>query len=181
MKDAPGGGPGWDGSRNDPWVGEKGMLTEGGIRVPFIVTWPGKIAAGQTYSKPVISLDVGATAVALAGLPKEDSLDGVNLIPYLTGKNDKSPHDMLYWKFWGQIAVRQGKWKYLQAGDGLKYLFDLESPEHEKKNLIKEHPEIAAKLEKSLTIWAKELKNPGIPVSINGQEKKFYDHYLPKN
>jgi len=182
MEDKPGNGPGWNGSRNDPWVGEKGMLSEGGIRVPFIVTWPGTVPAGKTYDHPVISLDVGATAVALAGLEKPAELDGVNLIPHLTGEVSDAPHDILYWRFWNQTAVRQGKWKYLQAGGDRKYLFDLSSPEHEKKNLIKQHPEIAAALQAALATWAKQQHNPGVPSGeLNGQEVRFYDHFLPKD
>ncbi|MDT8391032.1 MAG: sulfatase-like hydrolase/transferase [Lentisphaeria bacterium] len=181
MKDTPGNGPGWDGSRNDPWIGEKGTLMEGGIRVPFIVTWPGTIPAGKTYNHPVISLDVAATAVAVAGLPEVPELDGVNLIPFLTGDDTGSPNEQLFWRFWNQTVIRKGRWKYLQAGGERKYLFDLESPEHEKKNLIDEHPEIAAQLKKQLTAWANEQKTPGVPSGVlNGQEVKFYDHYLPK-
>jgi arylsulfatase A-like enzyme len=180
MKDEAGGGPGWDGSRNDPWVGEKGMLTEGGIRVPFIVTWPGKIPAGLTYEHPVTSLDVGATSVELAGLKKASELDGVNIIPHLTGKIQSPPHESLFWRFWRQSAIRKGQWKYLQAGPR-KYLFNLSSPEHEKINRIKEHPEIAAELEASLQSWAKTLKHPGVPTEpLKGQELKFNNHYLPK-
>ncbi|MBI1335491.1 MAG: sulfatase-like hydrolase/transferase [Phycisphaera sp.] len=180
MKDEPGVGPGWDGSRNDPLVGEKGMLTEGGIRVPFFVTWPGTIPAGKTYDQPVISLDVGATAVALAGLDKPAELDGVNILPYLKGENTLPPHETLYWRFWQQTAVRKGQWKYLQAGADLQYLFDLTSPEQEHKNLIHEHPEIAAELRASLKTWAHPLKNPGVPVGpLSPAEVKWFDVYLP--
>jgi arylsulfatase A-like enzyme len=180
MKDAPGGGPGWDGSRNDPWVGEKGMLAEGGIRVPFVVTWPGTLPAGGTYDQPVVSLDVGASALAMAGLPVASELDGVNILPHLAGQTTDPPHDMLFWRFWNQTAVRKGKWKYLQAGGERKYLFDLSSAEHEEKNLIDEQPAIAAELQAALKQWAGQLKNPGVPAeSLNRQEVKFYDHYLP--
>jgi arylsulfatase A-like enzyme len=173
-------GGAWDGSRNDPWVGEKGMLSEGGIRVPYIVTWPGKIPAGKTYHHPVTSLDVGATAVALAGLAKVPSLDGVDLVPYLTGDKTGAPHEMLFWRFWNQTAVRMGRWKYLQAAGQRRFLFDLHSPEHEKKNRLEEHPEIAKRLKTSLEGWAEELENPGVPSGkLNSQEKKFYDHYFP--
>lgn len=87
MIDKPGVGVGWDGSKNTPWVGEKGMISEGGIRVPFIVNWPAGLPKGLVYNKPVISLDVAATCMALAGLPKTDKLDGTNLIPYLKKEN----------------------------------------------------------------------------------------------
>ncbi len=81
--DAPGGGPGWNGSLNEPMNGEKGMLTEGGIRVPFIVSWKGTIPGNQVYEHPLVTLDVAATAVALSGLPSDPALDGVNLIPFI--------------------------------------------------------------------------------------------------
>jgi uncharacterized sulfatase len=102
--DAPGGGPGWDGSLNEPLNGEKGMLSEGGMRVPFVVYWKNKIAA-QVYNHPVISLDVAATAVSLAGLPSDPQLDGVNLVPYLTGEDNSVPHEALYWRWIAQAAT----------------------------------------------------------------------------
>jgi arylsulfatase A-like enzyme len=181
MKDEPESGPEWDGSRNDPWVGEKGMLTEGGIRVPFLVTWPGTLPSGKTYNHPVSSLDVGATALAVAGLEQPTGLDGKNLLPHLSGKTDKPPHEALYWRFWNQAAVRQGKWKFYQAGDR-KFLFDLESPEHETLNRLARHPEIALDLEAKLKSWADQLKNPGLTkVPPNRQEKAWFQHYLPRN
>jgi len=110
------GGPSWDGSRNDPFSGEKGMLTEGGIRVPFIVTWKNRLPAGKVYDEPVITLDFAATTLAAVGLPQEPELDGVNLLPHLAGQKKASPHDSLYWRFWNQAAVRNGDWKYIHAG-----------------------------------------------------------------
>ena len=179
MKDEPGNGPGWDGSRNDPWVGEKGMVTEGGIRVPYVVAWPGTIPAGQTFDHPVSSLDVGATAVALAGLEKPETFDGVNLIPHFTGKTKEAPHEILFWRFWGQTAVRKGKWKYYRAGDK-EFLFDLSSKEHENKNLIADHPDIAKELHGKLKAWCAEMKNPGMSaMDINLAQKKWVEHYLP--
>lgn len=95
----------WDGSLNTPLIGEKGMLTDGGIRTPFVAAWPGTIPAGQTYEHPVINLDVVATANALAGLPHIEKLDGVNLMPFLKGENKTAPHDFLYWRSRSQAAV----------------------------------------------------------------------------
>ncbi|MFQ5791145.1 MAG: sulfatase, partial [Acidobacteriota bacterium] len=172
-------GGAWDGSRNDPWVGEKGMLSEGGIRVPFLVTWPGGLPSNTVYHHPVISLDVAATTLALAGLETVPELDGVNLIPYLRGEKPRPPHDVLYWRFWSQTAVRRGRWKYLQAGGRGQWLFDLDSPEHERRNRIDEHPEIAADLRRSLQAWARQLKDLVVPDGdLNNQEERWYSHYF---
>lgn len=170
-------GGAWDGSLNDPLVGEKGMLSEGGIRVPFLVSWPGTIPAGQIYNEPVISLDVAATAVALAGLAQTEELDGVNLIPYLTGENEGAPHEFLYWRFWDQSAVRSGRWKFLKAGQH-EFLFDLEPEGVEAVNLIGQYPEKAAELKKRLEAWAAELKYPGVPEGPLIREKRSYDFYF---
>ncbi|MCI0422498.1 MAG: sulfatase-like hydrolase/transferase [Acidobacteria bacterium] len=171
---------GWNGSVNDPLVGEKGMLSEGGIRIPFIARWKGVLPAGLIYSEPVISMDIAATAVELAGLPKPEELDGVNLIPYLTKERAGSPHEALYWRFLSQTAIRKGKWKYLQAGGKARYLFDLTNAKHEKLNRIEQHPDIALELQKDLAKWAATLKRPGIPGGHleHSQEKGWYGHHL---
>lgn len=171
-------GGAWDGSLNDPLNGEKGMLSEGGIRVPFLVSWPSVLPEGRVYDKPVISLDVAATAVALAGLGEVPELDGVNLIPYLTGENGDPPHENLYWRFWNQTAVRENEWKFLKAGPR-EYLINLDEDKEEQHNLIEKHPEIAKDLKEKLEIWASELKTPGVPDSeMNPGEEKWYDFYF---
>lgn len=154
---------GWDGSLNEPWLGEKGMLSEGGIREPFLVRWKGRIPAGQVYEQPVSTLDFAATAVAAAGLPRDPSLDGVDLIPYLTGERSGAPHEALYWRFWRQAAVRCGPWKLLGVSDGTELLFDLSSPEQERRNVLAAHADVAAELRAKLTTWAAELNPPGLP------------------
>ena len=176
--DAPGGGPGWDGSLNDPLNGEKGMLTEGGVRVPFVVSWKGRFQGGQVYDHPVSSLDVAATAVALAGLPADDQLDGTNLAPYLTGERKGAPHQTLYWRWLSQSAVREGKWKYLRGGTR-EYLFDLDADREEKHNLLTKHPEVAQRLKAKLTRWAAEMQPPGLAAkSASGAWDRYFDHYL---
>jgi len=172
-------GAAWDGSRNDPWLGEKGMLVEGGLRVPFIACWPGRLPAGKVYDQPVSTLDIAATAVAVAGLPMDKQLDGINLIPHLTGQNKQPPHEALYWRFWNQAAVRCGRWKYIQAGNSSKFLFDLTSDEHEKHNLLSQQPEVARDLATKLSDWTRQLVPPGDPQHVlNEQEKRWYAHYL---
>ncbi len=176
-RDAPGIGPGWDGSLNDPMNGEKGMLTEGGIRVPFVVYWKGTIPGGQVYPQPVISLDMAATAVSLPGLPPDPALDGVNLVPYLTGKKKGAPHEALYWRWSGQSAVRKGKWKLLTGG-GRRYLFDLEADVEEKHNLITQQPERAKELHSELLSWSQNLKPPGLGKNISKVAHTYFDWYL---
>jgi arylsulfatase A-like enzyme len=167
----------WDGSLNDPYVGEKGMLSEGGIRVPFIVSWPNVLPKGLVYDKPVSSLDVAATSLALSGLAPNKELDGVNIIPYLTGDKKGDPHDALYWRFWDQSAIRMGDWKFLKAGSR-EFLFNVETDDHETKNLISSHPDKANSMKKLLVNWGKELHYPGIPDGEIGRAKRWYDHYF---
>lgn len=169
---------GWDGSLNTPWVGEKGMLAEGGIRVPFLVRWKGKLPAGKVSDYPVSTLDLAATARAAAGLPADPRLDGIDLVPALTAASPPPPR-ALHWRFWNQIAVREGKWKYLKASGGPDMLFDLESPEHEKMNLASEHPEILAKLRARSDAWAATLQPAGPPKGKPvDQEVHWYEEYF---
>ncbi|MDF1850068.1 MAG: sulfatase-like hydrolase/transferase [Verrucomicrobiales bacterium] len=176
--DAPGGGPGWDGSLNEPMNGEKGMLSEGGIRVPFLAAWPGTIPPGQVSDEPVISLDVAATAMALAGSKSSKDLDGVNLIPYWSGEKKGLPERSLFWRWSTQAATRSGDWKYLRGGSR-EYLFNLKNDPEEKKNLAKEEPEKLQTLRKSLEDWTEELTPKGLlGDSMPGTWERYYDHYL---
>ncbi len=162
--------------------GQKGMLSEGGIRTPFLAAWPGKIPAGQTYDHPVISLDVAATAVALAGVDSshhaqrdasgEDltrsvrtTMDGVNLMPFLTGENKAAPHQTLYWRWMSQAAIQEFPYKLIALGGHGSLLFDITTPEGEniERNLIAQKPDIAARLEAKLKAWCATLQPPGMP------------------
>jgi arylsulfatase A-like enzyme len=137
------------------------------------------IPAGTTYREPVSSLDLAATAAAVAGVASDEKLDGVNLIPYLTGEKSGAPHEALFWRFWNQAAVRAGKWKYLTLGSGAEFLFDLESDENERKNLLAEQPDIARRLAEKLTAWTTQLRPPGRPdAPLTRQESRWYEHYL---
>ena len=171
----------WDGSDNGPMVGEKGMVSEGGVRVPFLVYWKNHIKP-QIYKQPVISLDVGATALAVAGIKTTaGEIDGVNLMPYLTNKKESSPHKALYWRFWGQSAVREGKWKFFYLENGTKMLFDMEENQPEKRNVIDAHPELADRLDQMLSTWRMEQKRPDFTRPWNGCEKWWYDNHFGEN
>jgi arylsulfatase A-like enzyme len=151
-------------SRNDPLRGSKRTTLEGGIRVPFMVKWPGHVPAGKVYDKPVISLDILPTALAAANVdvPSDAKVDGVNLLPYLNNKNAEGPHSMLCWRFGDQMAIRQGDWKlvrYDPVVDGMKgtatdaKLYNLASDIGESKDLIKSEPQKAKELQTAWDEW----------------------------
>ncbi|WP_026777305.1 sulfatase [Polaribacter sp. Hel_I_88] len=171
-------GGAWDGSLNTPFVGEKGMLSEGGIRVPFIMNWPAVLPKGKVYNKPVISLDVAATTIAIADLKESKELDGVNLIPFLIDDKKGEPHQSLFWRFWSQSAIREGNYKYLKFGER-EFLFDVTTLEHENVNLIKKHPNLAKDLKARLVKWSNTLKNKGIDLATKESEKVWFTHYFP--
>jgi arylsulfatase A-like enzyme len=171
---------GWDGSLNDPWVGEKGMLSEGGIRVPMIWSLPTQLPSGITYDWPVSALDIAPSVLKLAGgeLPSgEAALDGIDLIPRLNDIQNPSTRT-LYFRFWDQAAIRRGKWKYIFVGDGRRFLFDLESDQHENRNLAEDYPELADKLHANLAAWTSELTPKGMPQGKKMREQAWYDFYF---
>ncbi len=157
-------------SKNDPCRGVKGQVLEGGIRIPFLAQWKGHIPAGSTYDKPVISLDIASTALALAGvIPERDwKLDGTNLVPFLTGKNEQAPHDTLYWRFrfppnrpeMHRWAIRSGDWKLVKDGATKPALYQLSSDISESKDLAAEKPELVEKLSEDWNRWDSQNQEP---------------------
>lgn len=144
-----------------PLRGRKGMLYEGGIRVPMIVRWPGRVAAGSTCGEPVISLDLFPTFAEAVGARTETGLDGASLLPLLTHTGDWSPR-ALYWHFPHYLpgrqtpagAIRRGKWKLIETFEtDTVELFDLETDLGETTNLAEQEPEVAAELRAALHDW----------------------------
>ena len=172
-------GPAWDGSRNDPLTGEKGMLSEGGIRVPMIWSWPARLPSGKTVSEPVISLDMTASALAAAGVRERTGLDGVDLVPHLTARDFKPVDRDLYWRFWNQSAIRSGDWKYIVTGSGRQLLFNLRRDKEEKHSLLAEQQERAVAMRAKLRRWTNQLRPPGLPSDQpNSQERRWYEYYF---
>lgn len=152
-------------SLNTPLRGAKSDVWEGGIRVPFAVQWPGQLPSGVKYEQPVISLDIFATITALAGAPidQDRPLDGVNLIPYLTGKNDGAPHEAIYLRKFDQqrYAVRKGDYKLVIPASGKKpMLFNLEQDIGETNDIAYASPEKTKALDKLRQQWDTELIEP---------------------
>jgi len=148
---------------NLPLRGGKGTLYEGGIRVPFIVQWKaGGLPKGTTYDRPLSSLDVMPTVLAVAGAKPPQKLPGVNILPYLKGdKPNEAPVDVLYWRYKGYRTVRVGDWKWVSdPKEEVTGLFNLSTDMSEQKNLIEENPEKAAELEALWREWNKKNRAP---------------------
>ncbi|MEM9015409.1 MAG: sulfatase-like hydrolase/transferase, partial [Verrucomicrobiota bacterium] len=101
-------------SSNLPLRGEKGRLNEGGIRVPFLLQYPAAVEGGQVYEEPILALDLFPTSLRLAGLESEESIDGVDLIPFLTGEKTGSPHDTRFWRVGDRAPLRKGDYKIVR-------------------------------------------------------------------
>ena len=154
-----------DAANNNPYRGHKGMLFEGGIRVPFALSWPAKLPKGKTYSEPIISLDLFATCIAAAGLESNasDALDGINLLPFLSAANGQNTERPLFWRVANgeEYAIRKGNFKLIKSAYKNKtMLFDLEQDEMEVNDIATKHPAIVAQLLKLYENWNSELESP---------------------
>ena len=152
------------GHNNAPLRGMKSQTWEGGIRIPFAVQWPGTIPAGQKSDAPVIALDLFPTAMAAAGIDKSPGkpLDGVNLLPLMTGKTKDRPHQTLYWKSGSAWAVRDGDLKLVGGNpdqrDKAPGLYDLSKDIPETKDLAAERPDDVKRLRVLYETWAATLQ-----------------------
>ena len=132
-----------------PLRGLKRDLYEGGIRVPFIARWPGKIQPGSTSDHVSAFWDFLPTCAELAGADAPEAVDGLSMVPSLLGQpSEQEEHEFLYWEFKEKQAVRMGDWKAVRPGgeDGGVELYDLKSDIAEKHDLAKRHPEITARI-----------------------------------
>ncbi|MGX5856546.1 sulfatase [Dyadobacter jiangsuensis] len=149
-------------SDNSPLSGTKANHLEGGIRVPMIMTWPGHLSAGTRYEFPVSTLDLLPTFYRAAGgnLSDLNDIDGVDLMPYLSGRQKERPHEILYWKKESRGAIRQGDWKLIRFPDRPAQLYDMATDPGEKQDLAAAHPALVASLYKKLFAWELTLQRP---------------------
>jgi len=156
----------------EPLRGGKLSHYEGGTRVPFMMRWPGHIPSGLVYREVVSLLDVLPTAVATAGgsLPGDRIYDGVNIMPYLTGRQTGTPHDMLVWRRRPLVSIRKGDWKLWESVNDTtgefgeyKLLFNLRTDLNETTNLASRYPRKVKELEKLIQQWAKDMTEPHWP------------------
>lgn len=156
-----------NGSRNTPLRGSKCETFEGGIRVPLLMQLPGVIEAGSVYRQPVISMDITATAAALAGADAT-GLEGVDLVPFVTGQKTGAPHEALFWRCRtrsNNYGARRGDWKYVYSTKGAEQpgpnqqpardmLFNLADDIGEQRDLAATHPDKLAELKKLYDAWS---------------------------
>ncbi len=175
---------------NAPLSGFKALHLEGGVRVPFIMRWPGQIAPGQVDKRQISSLDIVPTAagVAKTKLPADRAYDGVDLTPFVTGRNSEAPNPTLFWRAGVNFAVRDGQWKMLvmnkapsgdeadKSGapimpDGVQarvgpegqhtMLYDLSNDLGELRNVASDNSDVVVDLRAKLETWNASLTEPG--------------------
>jgi arylsulfatase A-like enzyme len=140
------GAPGYVGlpDLNKPYRGWKLTMFEGGLRVPYVAKWPGKIAAGSAYAAPMSNIDVMPTVLAAAGapLPHDRPIDGVNLLPFLKTNPERQPDRPLYWRDGSYRAMQEGRWKLIVSERPRKdWLFNLATDPTERNNLALLEPQ----------------------------------------
>lgn len=141
-------------SSNLPLRGEKGQMYEGAIRIPFMMSWKNKLPEGVVYSHPVSSLDLFPTFLDIAGSEENPDTDGVNLLPFLTGETNESPHETLFWRQGVKTAIRHQDWKLLRhqknPSRNTWELYNVKKDISESNNLVTTEPE---QFQKLLQIW----------------------------
>ena len=172
-----GGYPGHNYSDNTPFRGGKTEMWEGGIRIPFSMSWKGKINPGTTFNEPVCAFDILSTALSfqnqlLSGLP---TFDGVDLLPFIKGEKSGAPHPVLYWRQNKQWAMREGNWKLIKPkGQDEMELYDLSVDKEEQNNVAGSNADRVSSMLSRHESWASELMEPqwGWQKGIDGDYKK---------
>lgn len=149
-------------SSNKPLGGTKANHLEGGIRVPFLMSWPNHLQENTVYNNPISTLDLLPTFYNLAGGDEKQitGLDGINLIPFVIQKNKNRPHETLFWKKEVRGAIRHHDWKLIRFPDRQAELYNLAEDIGETNNLAASNPEIVQDLYKRFFEWEMALERP---------------------
>lgn len=142
---------------NAPLKGSKGTMWEGGLRVPFIANWPGKLPSGRITDEFLTALEIVPTLLDISGAPAPAGLklDGHNMLPVLRGEA-KSPRQTMFWQRRSDKAVRHQNWKWIESSKG-GGLYDLRADPAEKHDRSSQHPEIVQQLRESFGTWKAEM------------------------
>ena len=158
-----------------PFTGQKGEVLEGGIRVPILARWPGRIPAGSHSDQVMASMDFLPTLLSMAGgdVAKAGTFDGMDLSAQLTGRARSLPR-RLHWRFKGngQAAIRDGDWKYVKLG-GKEHLFNVVEDARERADLLKVEPVRVAELRRQWDAWNAQM----LPYRVDGFSEDVREHY----
>ncbi len=155
---------------NGPFHGYKRDLLEGGLRVPMIARWPGKVPAGKTSDQVWTFWDVMPTLAELAGLPAPKDIDGISMLPAILGQEQPESHDYLYWDYGHcrkvyQQAIRMDHWKGIRLGQNAPIaLYDLNTDPGETKDLAAAHPDVVKQIDAHMK--AAVTPSPDYPVGV---------------
>ncbi|ODT62990.1 sulfatase-like hydrolase/transferase [Phenylobacterium sp.] len=175
---------------NKPYRGFKSTFFEGGIHAPFFMRWPGVIAPGSRYGYPVGHIDIFATAAGAAGaaIPTDRPIDGVDLRPYLDGRNAARPHQTLFWRSGQYKSVLDGDWKLqVNGARGKVWLYDLSTDPTEQRDLAAARPDKVKALQALLAeqdarsvkpIWPSLLQGPVFIDKPGGVPQTAGDEYI---
>lgn len=142
---------------NAPLKGAKSTMWEGGLRVPFIARWPGKLPAGKVSSEFLTALEIAPTLLAASGAPAPDGvvMDGFDMLPILKGEA-ASPRQDMFWQRRAEKAARVGQWKWVESAKG-SGLFDLNSDLGEENDLSKAKPEVLKMMQDRFSTWSQTM------------------------
>ncbi|WP_299254310.1 sulfatase-like hydrolase/transferase [uncultured Aquimarina sp.] len=172
-------------SSNKPLSGTKANHLEGGIRVPFIMKWKGRIPKKSNYDLPISTLDLLPTFYGLGGGNSKDlrDIDGVNLFPYISGKNKARPHEIMFWKKENRGVVRKEDWKLIRYPDRPAELFYLPNDMSEQNDLASEYPKKVKELFRLLFEWELTLERPRWQLKrmYEGKALERMDQYRIRN
>jgi arylsulfatase A-like enzyme len=170
-------------SFNAPFRGQKGTLFEGGVHVPFIISYPEEYKSGTVYEEPVSALDILPTfmAFAVGEIGPEEDIHGVDLTPFIIGDLTQGPHEFLFWNFQGFSAIRHGDMKLLNMPDRFPMLFDLSKDISEQNDIADGDMETAEMMLSKLGYWNMSCPEP---LFFQGNKQKMgirrmYDEVSP--
>ena len=167
---------------NKPYRGWKISFFDGGIRVPYIISWPDEINPGKKSENAVHHFDIFPTILRAAGIESTNELDGVDLMPFIKNDSSSKPHKTLFWRGGNHQAVLHENWKYIiSKNENFRWLFDTSADPTEKNNLVDSYPDVVKQIEELLVEFNSEQKDPlfpssyDVPIMIDKYDGKEYE------
>jgi arylsulfatase A-like enzyme len=167
---------------NKPYRGWKISFFDGGIRVPYIISWPDEINPGKKSENAVHHFDIFPTILRAAGIESTDELDGVDLMPFIKNDSSSKPHKTLFWRSGNHQSVLHEHWKFIiSKKENFRWLFDTSADPTEKNNLVDSYPDVVKQIEELLIEFNSEQKDPlfpssyDVPIMIDKYDGKEYE------